>query len=142
MRKNNLGVFTLGVCVLILFIVGCGGYGSSMNNNPPPTPGISNMADHFHFQFQLTSGAYSSTTQTLDYVWSNSGTSAKVTVTSSITAGTANLQVSDSMGKLAIDQPLTTNGSFITAMGVTGNWKIHVVLTGVKGTVNFHVDKM
>ena len=139
MRKKNLGVFTLGVCLLIPFIVGCG-YGSSMNNNPPPPPGIGNMADHF--QFQLSSGAYSSTTQTLDYVWSNSGTSATVTDTSSITAGTADLQVSDSMGKLVIDQPLTTNGSFVTAMGATGNWKIHVVLTGVKGTVNFHVDKM
>ena len=138
MRKNYLGVFILGVCPVILFIAGCGGYGSSMTTNPPP--GTSNMADHF--QFLLTSGAYSSTTQTLDYIWSNSGTSAKVTVTSSITAGTADLQISDSMGKLAIDQPLTTNGSFVTAMGVKGNWKIHLVLTGVQGTVNFHVDKM
>lgn len=139
MRKNNLGVFTLGVCLLIPFIVGCGGYGNSMNNNPPPPAGISNMPDHF--QFQITSGAYS-TTQTLDYMWSNSGTSAMVSVTSSITAGTADLQISDSMGKLVIDQPLTTNGSFITAMGITGDWKIHVVLTSVTGTVNFHVDKM
>ena len=139
MRKNNLGVFTLSVCFLMLFIVGCGGYGSPMNN-PLPSPGTSNMPDHF--QFQITSGAYSTITETLDYVWSNSGTSAKVTVTSSITAGAANLQISDSMGKLVIDQPFTSNGSFITAMGVTGDWKIHLVLTGIKGTVKFNVDKM
>jgi hypothetical protein len=139
MRKNNFGVFTWGVWLLILFIVGCGGYGSSMTNNPPPPPGISNMADHF--QFQLTSGRYS-TTQTLDYVWSNSGTSAKVTVASTISAGAADLQVFDSMDKLVIDQPLTLNGTFVTAVGVTGDWKIHVVLTGVTGTVSFNVDKM
>lgn len=139
MRKNHLGVFTRGVCLLILFTVGCGGYGSSMNNNPPPPPGVSNMPDHF--QFQITSGAYS-ITRTLDYVWSNSGTSAKVTITGSITAGTANLQISDSMGKLVIGQPLTSPGTFITAMGITGDWKIHVVLTGVTGAVNFQAEKM
>lgn len=139
MRKNNFNLFNLGLGLLILSIAGCGGYGNSANNNPPPPPGVSNMPDHF--QFQVTSGVYS-TTQTVDYVWANSGTSGKVTIASSITAGTANLQISDSMGKLVIDQPLTSNGTFITAMGVTGDWKIHVVLTGVTGTVNFHVDKM
>lgn len=139
MRTKHF-VFTLGTWLMILFIAGCGGYGNSMNNNPPPPPGVSNMADHF--QFQVASGTYSATTKTFDYVWSNSGTSAKVTNMSSIAGGTAVLQISDSMGTQVLQQDLTSGGTFVTATGVTGDWKIEVVLTGVKGTVSFHVDKL
>ncbi len=120
--------------VLTLFLLGCGG---NKVTNPQFQPQISNLADNF--QFQAT--GVINVTQTLDYAWQNSGTAASVNQATTLTAGTAALAVFDAGGTQVYSRSLTDNGTFATSAGTTGNWRIHVVLNGYSGTINFRVQK-
>jgi hypothetical protein len=117
-----------------LSLAGCG---SNNALNPQFQPQINNVTDTF--QFQTT--AITNVTQTLSYTWATTGTSADVNQACSITGGTAQLQITDSMGKLVLDQSLTVNGTTVTAFGTAGNWTIKIILTNTSGTLNFRVQK-
>ncbi len=93
-----------------------------------------------NFQFQVT--AMSNITQTLDYSWLNTSDSASVNQASSLAGGTATLTIKDSTGTQLYTASLANNGTFKTAVGHAGTWKITVVITGASGALNFRVQKI
>lgn len=103
----------------------------------PFQPQINNLADNF--QFQATGVA--NVTWTYTYPWSNSGDSATVNQSTTVTGGTATLTISDNNGTQLYSQSLSANGTFGMSKGVHGNWTVKVVFTNYSGTVNFRVQK-
>ena len=103
----------------------------------PFQPQINNAPNNF--QFQAT--GVTNLTATFTYTWSNSGDSATVNQATTITAGSATLQIADQNGTQMYSQSLSGNGTFGTAKGVTGSWTIKAVFTNYSGTVNFRVQK-
>lgn len=122
------------IAVLCLAYAGCDG-GNTIG--PQNQPQVNNATDNF--QFQATN--LQNITQTIQYTWQNTGTVANVNQSASLTAGTAALRIRDSAGAQVFSNDLAANGTFVTGAGVTGNWTIEVVLTGVTGTINFRVQK-
>ena len=119
-------------------VVLAGACGSTNNAlSPRFQPQVNNATDNFQFQ---TTGI-TNVTQTLEHVWTNTGTSANVNQACSITAGTATLRIFDEPGNLVYDRDLRDNGTFVTAFGPAGNWRIRVILSNTDGTLNFRVQK-
>ena len=125
----------LVLVVTLLVTVGC----SSRQglNNPAFQPQISNQTDNF----QLQATNVTNVTQTLQYTWQNTGTSANVNQATVLTAGTATLTILDAAQQQVYTNSLTANGTFPTTSGMTGNWTIRLVLSGVSDTLNFRVQK-
>ena len=121
----------------MLFLMSCGGTTNSALN-PQFQPQVNNATDNFQFQ----TSNLTSITQTLDYSWQNSGTRATVNQACAITGGTATLTLSDPQGLVVYSGDLNANGTFSSIAGVTGAWKIHIVLTNVSGTLNFRAQKL
>ncbi len=134
-RMHQIAASALIVVVLAL------GVGCSDNNtnviNPAFQPEVTNNIDSF--QFQATN--VTNVTQVLSYSWRNTGVQANVDQSSSITAGTATLTLSDSTGSQVYTRNLTEGGSLASAAGLAGAWTIRVTLTNVNGTLNFRVQK-
>lgn len=103
----------------------------------PFQPQISNLADNFQMQATGVTNA----TWTYTYNWSNSGDSATVNQSTTITAGSATLTVFDKNGTQLYTQSLSANGTFGMTKGLAGIWTIKVVFTNYSGTVNFRVQK-
>ena len=97
---------------------------------------VSNDTDRFEWQASMLENV----TQTLSYAWQNTGTSANIDQSSSITSGTATLTIWCVNGNEMYSGPLTQNGTFETTTGESGEWTIEVVMVGVHGTLNFRVD--
>ena len=121
--------------VLVLLAAGCGGRQVGIMN--PIQPQIVNQTDSF--SFQATNVTH--TTQTLQYTWQNTGTTADVTQSSQVTSGLGTLMVLDSEGQQLYLEPLSVNGTFLISSGTAGAWTIQVVLSNVEGTLNFSVQR-
>lgn len=136
MRRNQM--FAGGLCVglfgLSLVLVNCGG-GNVLS--PQFQPQVNNVTDNF--QFQAT--GVTKVTQTLNYTWQNTGTAASVNQATTLTAGSATLNIFDASGTQVYTRSLTENGTFATSSGTTGNWRINLVLSNYSGTLNFRVQK-
>jgi hypothetical protein len=104
---------------------------------PSNQPQIANVTDNFQFQASNLTGA----TQTLTYTWPNSGASASIDVSGQITAGDATLVLRDGSGAQVHTTSLKTTGSFASAAGTPGNWRIDLQLSNTRGTLNFRVQK-
>jgi hypothetical protein len=100
-------------------------------------PQINNATDNF--QFQAT--GVTNVTWTYTYTWPNSGDSATVNQSTTVSGGSATLQILDHNGTQVYAQSLAANGTFGVTKGVAGNWTIRVVFTNYSGTVNFRVQK-
>ncbi len=98
---------------------------------------VTNLPDDF--QFQVT--GLSKVTQTLRYTWTNTGDSANVNQSSSVTSGSATLTIREPLGTVVYTSGLQNNGTFHTLKATTGTWKIDVVMTNVSGALNFRVQK-
>ena len=122
--------------VLLAAISACGG-GSSNPIAPQFQPQVINNVDSFSFQVTGVQNASS----TLNYSWQNSGTTATVNQSASISGGSATLIILDASGTQVYSRSLTANGTFVTTAGTTGLWTIRVVFSGTNGTVNFRSDK-
>jgi hypothetical protein len=126
----------LVVLALTAFTVAC-----DDDDNPAGpagnTPGISNVTDDF--QFTLADVTNYSTHG--GYEWRNTGNTARVTQSSSVSAGTGILQIRDSGGRIVYSRALSDSGTATTEAGPVGNWRIDVIPTGVTGTINFRVQK-
>ena len=103
---------------------------------PANEPEIRNQPDSFEFQ----ASDLSRTTQTLSYSWVHSGSVADVDQSGQIGSGDARLIISDATGTQAYDADLRNTGSFTTASGASGTWRIEVRLQNVTGTLNFRVQ--
>jgi hypothetical protein len=104
---------------------------------PSKQPEINNTTNNF--QFQITGVTNFSTN--VSYIWRNTGTTANVTQSSSITAGNATLTIWDASGFVVYTRSLSNNGTFATNDGTTGNWRIEVAPSNVAGTLNFRVQR-
>lgn len=121
--------------MLALVAVSCGGDTNPIG--PANQPEVANLQDNFQFQASNLTG----TTQTLTYTWPNSGTSANVNQSGTVSSGTATLIVRTPSGQEAYSRDLSQTGTFTTASGSAGNWQIEVRLVNVTGTLNFRVQK-
>lgn len=123
---------TLAPALVALALAACGD-----DTLAPFQPEIGNSADTF--QFQVT--ALTNVTTTVEYPWQNTGTSANVNQSTSLSAGAANVTITDAAGATVYSKALTENGTFQTSVGQAGSWRIRVVLQGASGAVNFRVQK-
>ena len=129
---NDRRGWALGL-VLAAALIGC-------NNSTAPgiQPEIANLTDNFQFQTSSLAGGSGS----WSYTWQNTGTTATVNQSCSITDGTATLVVRDSAGTQVYSRNLAENGTFVTTAGTTGAWTIEIVFERVfAAAVNFRVQK-
>jgi hypothetical protein len=73
--------------------------------------------------------------------WANTGTSANVNQSGTISNGTATLTIRTPSGVQVYNRDLSETGTFTTSTGASGNWQIEVRLVNVTGTLNFRVQK-
>jgi len=134
------------VIVMLLASVACGGgNGDDDDNNPVgpigtgqgSDPQITNNTDDFQWQLSNASGFSTNG----GYTWRNTGTRARVTNSSNFSSGTGTLTVRDSGGRIVFSGNLSTNGTFTTDSGPTGDWRIELAPSGVSGTLSFRVQK-
>jgi hypothetical protein len=132
------------MALVLLASVGCGSSAAKNPLGPLATPSasndpaISNATDDF--QWAVNANNFSTNG---GYPWRNTGTTARVTQTSSISAGSATLQIRDPGGRIVYLGSLNTNGTFTTDayLGSVGDWRIDVVPSNVSGSVTFRVQK-
>lgn len=122
------------LCLLLLGVLSCGGGGTI---GPANQPQVRNSVDDFQFQ----ASNLSHVTQTIQYIWQNTGTLADVNQAAAVTGGTASLRIRDAGGAQVYSNSLTANGTAVTQAGATGNWTIEVTLNDLSGAINFRVQK-
>ena len=125
----------LALWVMALVAVSCGGDTNPIG--PSNQPEVANLQDNFQFQASNLTG----TTQTLTYTWPNTGTSANVNQSGTVSGGTATLTIRTPAGDQVYSRDLAVTGTFTTGSGNPGNWQIEVRLVNVTGTLNFRVQK-
>lgn len=123
--------------VAVLFTALVGSIGCAESTDPGVEPEIVNQTDSFEFQITGVRN-YS---RTLQYTWRNTGTQADVNQATTLTAGTALLEIHDAEGAQVYSSNLDANGTFQTDTGASGDWTIRVLVVGASGTLNFRVEK-
>lgn len=117
-----------------LALSGCG-------SGPPTSPGlqpqIANLTDDFSYQVSGVSNFSGSA----PYTWQNTGISANINQSTTVTGGSMTLVITDAVGTQVYSRSLADNGTFVTADGVAGTWTIRVTYNGASGTVNFRAQK-
>ncbi len=124
----------IAVLTALLAFVACSG-GNLLG--PDNQLEITNEVDTFEWQ----ATAMQNVKQTLIYSWQNTGTTANVNVSSSISAGRATLEVRDALGTTIYGRSLDANGTSTTPAGAAGTWTIVVALDGVDGAINFRLER-
>ncbi len=104
---------------------------------PGQSPEIINATDNFQYQISDIQGYSGSQT----YSWQNTGTTATINQSASVTAGTATLVLRDANGVEVYSRSLADNGTFSSSAGAAGTWTIRVTYSAVDATVNFRADK-
>ena len=129
-------VLTASVLAASLALAGCG-----KNSTTAPAPGIqpqiANLPDDFSYQISSVTNF----TGTNVYTWQNSGLAANVNQSTTVTAGTLMLQITDANGTEVYSHSLSDNGTFVSTNGVAGTWHVRLTYTGASGTVNFRAQK-
>jgi hypothetical protein len=135
----------LAAVLLVLLTVACssdpasnpvgpgGGTGTGVGGDPL----ISNSTDDFRWQL---SGAANFSTNG-GYRWQNTGAAAKVTLSNSISSGSGTMVVLDNLSRTVWSGSLSNNGTFNTAAGDPGDWRIEVLPSGVSGNLDLRVQK-
>ena len=111
--------------------------GDSNPIGPSNQPEIANATDNFQFQ----ASSLSHTTQTFTYSWVNTGTTANVNQSGTLSAGDATLTLRDAANVQVYSGDLKNTGTFISSPGASGTWRIEVRLNDVTATLNFRVQK-
>jgi len=124
----------VGVAAVVALAAACG---NSTGPLAPFQPQINNITDDF--QFQAT--GVTNVTWTYNYNWLNSGDSATVNQSTTITTGAAVLTIYDSTGTQLYTQSLSANGTYGMTKGIHGRWHVKVQFTNYSGTVNFRIQK-
>ncbi len=140
---TRLDIRRCAVMLALVATVACGG-GDDDSDNPvgpggggPGGSGITNNTDDF--QHSLTNLTDYSTNG--GYTWRNTGTSARVTQSSNINAGSGTLIVRDAGGRIVYQRNLNDGGTVTTDTGPTGDWRIEVAPANVSGSLVFRVQK-
>lgn len=133
-KRPFRSVVLAATAVAILSIPAC----SSDNTlGPGNNVQVSNNTDTFEWQ----ASSMDNIGETLTYNWENTGTTADVNQSSSITGGSATLTVWDDAGTQVYTRSLADNGTFTTTAGTAGTWTVEVKLSGTSGMVNFRLEK-
>ena len=134
MRSNRIARAGTTTTLLVLLAAGC----SSDNLLGPDNQlEVTNNTD----TFQAQASNMVDITQTLPYTWQNTGTTANVDQSGTITGGSGTLRILDADGTQVYSRSLTETGTFVTTAGIPGAWSIEVALSGTSGTLNFRVQK-
>lgn len=133
MRSRVLGSIAAVTIVALGLLAGC--------KDSPTSPGIQpevvNSVDHFSYQIS----GMQNFTGSMSYSWQNTGTQATINQACAVGGGAATLFVLDGNGTEVYSRGLQENGTFTTAAGVAGSWRIRVQYDGTSATVNFRADK-
>lgn len=111
--------------------------GSDSVTNPQFEPEIVNIVD----SFELQATGITDVSEMLTYTWTNTGTTASVDRSTTLSSGSGTLTIFDANGQQVYTGPITSDGSSSTQTGVAGNWTVRLVLSGASGTINFRVQK-
>ena len=120
-----------------LVLLTAGACGAANIIGPENNLEVNNATDTF--QWQAT--ALENVTQTLTYTWQNTGSTANVNQSASVTDGTAQLVIFDGSEDQVYSRDLSATGTFAANGSSSGSWRIEVRLSGVTGTINFRVQK-
>ncbi len=118
----------------LLLVVGCR---IELFFNSGFQPQVINQTDNF----QLLATGLRNLSRTVQFAWVNTGTSATVTQSSTITGGSATLRIQDASGAQVYSNDLSATGIFVTRAGTSGTWTIELVLSNVSGTLSFRVQR-
>jgi hypothetical protein len=129
---------TIPTYLALLVVLACApGCGDTNPIGPSNQPEVANAPDTFQFQ----ASNLARTTQTLSYAWTNTGSLANVNQSGQISSGEALLTIRDSSNVQVYSRDLKDTGTFVTASGAAGSWRVDVRLTNVTGTLNFRIQK-
>jgi hypothetical protein len=134
MRRTLLRRAAAGLTLGLLFLLGSG-CGDTVRSGKDWQ--VKNAADTFEFQVTDMQN-YS---KILEYVWTNTGTTATVNQACSISGGNATLTVKDAAGTTVYARSLKDNGTYPSTAGTAGSWLIRVELSKTDGTLNFRAQK-
>ena len=98
---------------------------------------VTNAADNFQFQVSNMENV----SETLSYVWENSGTQATVDISQAIAGGSPILTIRDADGTVVHQEDIAEDDNTDTAVGVAGSWDIEVRIRNTTGTFNFRVQR-
>lgn len=132
MRTPRLHARSVMLALAMLAAAGC-----NDATSPRYEPEVTNATNSF--EFQVTDLVRVS--DALEYRWQNDGTTATINQSTVLTAGTATLTLRDAAGTQVYSRSLTENGTFTSAAGVAGQWRIRVVFGNASGTANFRVQR-
>jgi hypothetical protein len=134
MRSNWIARAGAAPTLLLLLLTAC-----STDNllGPDNQLEVTNNTD----TFQAQASNMVDITQTLDYTWQNTGTTADINQSGAITSGSGTLRILDADGTQVYSRSLTETGTFATTTGTSGAWSIEVDLSSASGALNFRVQK-
>ena len=89
--------------------------------------------------FSLRIGSLENISNRRRYEWINAMGQATVRQASNVKSGVARIEVRDAAGIIVHSKSLSPKGSFVTAAGKPGVWKILLVLDHATGSVMFEV---
>ncbi len=122
-----------GAFALLVLVAACGS-----DSLAPFQPEVTNIADSFSAQATGVTGV----TTTINYNWSNSGTTATINHSTTTTAGSTFLTIKDANGTTVYSKALAPSLNELTSpVGVPGTWTIQLTLTNYSGTLNFTAQK-
>ena len=124
-------------CNALLTAIALAGCGSSNLIGPENQLEVTNAADNFEFQVSNMDNV----SQSLSYLWENTGNQATIDISQAMTAGSAVLTIRDDAGTIVHQEDLRNDNDTDTAVGVAGNWSIDLQLNGASGTLNFRVQR-
>jgi hypothetical protein len=76
-----------------------------------------------------------------EVTWQNTGQRANVIQLSQLIGGVVTFSIRDAKGTLVHSGNLADNGSFRSAAGVPGDWRIRVEASRIRGTVSVRVQR-
>lgn len=89
--------------------------------------------------FSLRIGSLENISHRRRYEWINAMGKATVRQASNVKSGVARIEIRDAAGIIVHSKSLSPKGSFVTAAGKPGVWKILLVLDHATGSVMFEV---
>lgn len=134
MRSQRQVLVSLVSLLAMAAATACGG---DSLTNPQFQPEIVNVVD----SFELQATGITDVSEIRAYTWTNTGTTASVDRSTTLTAGSGTLTILDADGQQVYSGPITSDGSSTTQTGTAGDWTVRIVLTNASGTVNFRVQK-
>ncbi len=91
--------------------------------------------------FTLVAPDVRGVTQDLMFSWTMTGTAARVTQASTITAGSGRLTIRDAAGALVFDRSLATGGAATTAAGTPGRWAVVLSIADYRGSIDLRIER-